>query len=1235
MASTPASDRIIYISSASTSPAPAERVPTPASDRVIYISSASPSPAPESARIPSEERIVSSPDPSSADSTTADATAPPAKRRKTSSDWVENAGFYTPKSTNGRPTQLKPNPTLHSSGRELKYVQIPRASLPSVAYIGGHPAKDPVSEDQAFWELGELPEVEGSQYVELNDFTIYRPFTSDRSMEMCTLDKLNVAKGVDQLVFSGMLSRTTATAACYVHGIAFSTLAIDGYGDTDCAGLTGRISIQSRTAQLVPAWFRLGTPAHEYRKFHEDFVWLATFAKYFADFLLEKKHVTFHSFQAEFLPWLLRQYGNKMEFQSWHQQCGFQQDFGTSAAAWVNYLHNECYNIPDEPELLQHPIWSEIGPVLNAIKGHPTEGSDATVVTPFVRRCFDGMYFASHLRTQEPCDEVLATISHRKRELGITPWNAAPTPQPQVYESNEPLNVRQGDVVCVDPNADNQWKRSKATVWYAYVQGVHQCRKGQTKLDVLWLYEPSDTPLGDSYFPFENELFLSDNCSCGREAIPLETVVAKVEVSWFLNDPHARTGFFVRFKYQTVDAEGSYGIVTLKSETDFSCNANHLSNFDSCQAAYKVGDTVLVRPPGASDGLLQPMKITRFDASKQMVLLQRYMRSSLKGAPPNELLISDNDVELRASRIVRACGVRTFQSRKQVHLPYNRGGLGDFFYVLEAQESQELQSTLRTPPESGDEGDSTANRKTLRPPLTHPLVGLDLFCGGGNFGRGLEEGSAVKMRHAVDWNTEALHSYRANTKDPDDVQFFLGSVNHYLCLALLGSKDPRVALIGLIGLMSAGSPCPGFSPMQLNKLSEQSLSFASMVASVVAYVDTYSPQYFVLENVVPMTHKIRVDGREQNVFSQILASLVALGYQVQQFLEDSWSKGSSQQRSRVLIVASAPRTVPLSPPSRTHGHPAGREVRRSLGKTTNGLAFGVRSFEDTPFPFVSAQAATQDLPDVGDSLTQICPQFPNHRTSADESWKTRQRLMQIPVRPYGMGLMQAVKSGVIKPGSEAYKWLAKCKSTIRLRPDSKIFTRIRPDGLFPTVLTGLQAQCGKNGVVLHWEQHRCITIMETRRAQGYLDHEVIVGTPAQQLKIVGNSVDRKVAFAMGLVIKKSWDATIKQKREILHGSEMDIDREPQAAFVDDDLDLEETMDTTPERSETTLELRQKKAAGLKAVIQGLQSKRIEREPIDDREAGDGLRWSGATQEDTIAVRRRVSELEQALHLNYM
>jgi len=97
------------------------------------------------------------------------------------------------------------------------------------------------------------------------------------------------------------------------------------------------------------------------------------------------------------------------------------------------------------------------------------------------------------------------------------------------------------------------------------------------------------------------------------------------------------------------------------------------------------------------------------------------------------------------------------------------------------------------------------------------LFGLGLFCGGGNFDRGLEDGGAVQVKYAVDWDAAALHSYRVNVKDPKDVEYFLGSVNDHLSKVLFGSQGARIARIGSIECISAGSPCPGFSTLQKNK----------------------------------------------------------------------------------------------------------------------------------------------------------------------------------------------------------------------------------------------------------------------------------------------------------------------------------------------------------------------------------------------------------------------------------
>jgi DNA (cytosine-5)-methyltransferase 1 len=46
--------------------------------------------------------------------------------------------------------------------------------------------------------------------------------------------------------------------------------------------------------------------------------------------------------------------------------------------------------------------------------------------------------------------------------------------------------------------------------------------------------------------------------------------------------------------------------------------------------------------------------------------------------------------------------------------------------------------------------------------------------------------------------------------------------------------------------------------------------------------------------------------------------------------------------------------------------------------------------------------------------------------------------------------------------------------------------------------------------------------MELKRAQGFLDEDVIVGTPRDQVHIIGNSVERNVALALGLSLRRSW-----------------------------------------------------------------------------------------------------------------
>lgn len=61
--------------------------------------------------------------------------------------------------------------------------------------------------------------------------------------------------------------------------------------------------------------------------------------------------------------------------------------------------------------------------------------------------------------------------------------------------------------------------------------------------------------------------------------------------------------------------------------------------------------------------------------------------------------------------------------------------------------------------------------------------------------------------------------------------------------------------------------------------------------------------------------------------------------------------------------------------------------------------------------------------------------------------------------------------------------------------------------------------------------------MEVRRAQGFLDEDVLIGTPAEKWKIVGNSVARPVALALGASLRKAWLANGARSLEEPNGTE--------------------------------------------------------------------------------------------------
>lgn len=120
-----------------------------------------------------------------------------------------------------------------------------------------------------------------------------------------------------------------------------------------------------------------------------------------------------------------------------------------------------------------------------------------------------------------------------------------------------------------------------------------------------------------------------------------------------------------------------------------------------------------------------------------------------------------------------------------------------------------------------------------------------------------------------------------------------------------------------------------------------------------------------------------------------------------------------------------------------------------------------------------------------------------------------------------------------------------------------------PTRLIETIVTKPSPSDAKNGRTLHWREARALTIMEARRAQGFRDHEVLLGLPSVQFRIVGNSVAKEAAVALGAVFREAWAGSLADERR---RGQRRAEMKPEEAQV---LLVADTGLPTPSDSDTT------------------------------------------------------------------
>ncbi|KAL2072424.1 hypothetical protein VTL71DRAFT_11767 [Oculimacula yallundae] len=963
---------------------------------------------------------------------------------------------------------------------------------------------------------------------ELLDFSIYLPNNKYHPFAMRGLQFLGARVGNTKYLFDGILS--FGDKHHYVQGVPFKLRSIGNYGP-DLHDVDSQIWIESERNLGSNTFYRLASPSAEYRRFHDEFLWLANLAKHFVDYSLASEHpLVLNDFRGDFCQWLQKTHSQSSAFTSWLAQYN-SQDFRSAVSVNINFLYSESMGI--DRDLESHPIWKEVM-TKDFVPFQKIEEKN-TIVTPYVYDCFKDIRFGQYLKalpSQLTGMPAGPAPIHSQSNTVSAPSNEFPIERKRFMDS-----IKAGDVLSVTTDGSNSaWKdeisRWKAAddCWYVYIQKVYNIADRETTFDAIWLYKPSDTSCAKMKYPYPNELFMSDNCTCSSPKIRVDEVLGIVQIRWQTQPSETDSSSFIRQTYLENEK-----FVTLEEghKTCKHFRAKHDVSLSTPQPGFPIGTTVLVPPKGRTKHGLEPYEIDSYtmDGVKHFAILRRLLRRrDIDGTgEKNELVYTDNMEKMAVHKVQRTCLVRFYSEfdvkNKLLQPPYNRNGNGNAFYIStrleEINDTKSLRPIHTNMPQSLIQG-----FKPLEPIARRVLNGLGLFCGGGSFDRGLEEGGAVRNKWAADIDQNAIHTYNANVDETEPTKLFYGSVNDMLAQAIKGNprNSDLIPLPGDVDFISAGSPCQGFSSLNNQPNNEKGLRNQSLVASVASYVDHYRPKYGILENVLSMAQK--GDGRDEDIMSQLICTIVGLGYQVRLCVLDAWSCGSPQSRGRLFLTFAAPGLTPMEHPELSHSHPPNVNSR-SLGKLANGQAFGSRRSGPTPFEWVTVEESLADLPDLGDGATYQCITRPDHVMAGSLTEQLRGRVEVIPTQPRGMSFRKAWNGGqgvmTLEERTLFPPVLRKDGIMASMhKPTSKSYSRVDPKAVFPCMTVRLNVADAVMGRALHWDQNRMLTAMEGRRIQGVPDHEVILGTASEAWKILGNSVNRNVSLAWGLSLREAW-----------------------------------------------------------------------------------------------------------------
>ncbi|KAF7338022.1 BAH domain-containing protein [Mycena venus] len=455
---------------------------------------------------------------------------------------------------------------------------------------------------------------------------------------------------------------------------------------------------------------------------------------------------------------------------------------------------------------------------------------------------------------------------------------------------------------------------------------------------------------------------------------------------------------------------------------------------------------------------------------------------------------------------------------------------------------------------------------------------LEVFSGAGGLSQGLGQSGILKTEWAVEKFLPAAKTFALNHPETNVLCADINDLLTYSVELRDGERTPSTLQ------SSDGQPIPDD---QIPKLGQVGLreddTRSSLPFTMLSVAEVYKPNFFLLENVTGMLqHKVTSkagDGRlvEKAMLKLIIRGLIALNYQVRFKVLQAGQHGAPQDRER-LIFFGANRGCKLPEfPIPTHAFPKPANKYRlfiqndHIPPAKRGRAPGDDHIY-APHDAVTVDGAIGDLPSfdwanpnilvaqtpanvakINQRIARGIPQF--DASKAPVGYVNAVPYASPPTTRYQRAMRRANQPTVqyhytahvstrdaeaacavpLKPYAN-HKLLPKeffVNST--LKPlGVPCFGRLDGDGPFKTAVTTVQPR-SRGSYVLHPHEHRAISVLDAKRAQGFPDHYILFsdkesyqGRIKDYYRHIGNAVPVPLAAALGRSLEAAFVETWKR-----------------------------------------------------------------------------------------------------------